>query len=170
MSEVNLKRMKTDERELPLFQAAERMMEAIQQRAYELASGRGFGAGRALDDWLAAERECGWPASELVERDQDYVLSVALPGVEPADIAVTATPRALYIEAHAKSGLREAAVEGKTTVHWSALAAAEFCRRLEFPRDIEVERVTATLRNGLLRITARKAERPAKPVRVPAAA
>lgn len=37
--------------------AAERERERVAQRAYELYLERGGGDGRAMDDWLSAERE-----------------------------------------------------------------------------------------------------------------
>lgn len=170
MSEINVQRLMTEDRTLPAFTEAERMFEQIRRRAYELCAGRGFGAGRALDDWLAAEREFNWPATELVEREQDFVLSAALPGFEPADVSLTATPRTLVIQAKAKSERKSDTGKGDVRVHWSEFRSADVCRGIEFARDIDVAKISATLKNGVLRVVARKAERPAKPVAVPAAA
>jgi HSP20 family molecular chaperone IbpA len=170
MSEINLQRVTGDERTLAVFAEAERTLEQIRARAYELFRGRGYGAGRALDDWLTAERECNWLATELVERDQDFVLSVALPGFEPADVSLTATPRALFIQAKMKSERKDEARKGEAKVHWSEFRTADVCRRVEFGQDIDVGKVTATLKSGLLRVVARKAEKPSKPVAVSAAA
>jgi HSP20 family protein len=170
MSEINLQKVTTDDRTLPAFAEAEQRFEQIRRRAYELFSGRGFGEGRALDDWLAAERACGWPAAELVERDQDFVLSVALPGFEPAEIALTATPRALVVQATTKSERRDDTRKGEARVHWSEFQSTNVCRRIEFARDVDVDKVSATFKNGVLRVVVRKVERPAKPVAVAAAA
>jgi HSP20 family protein len=170
MSEINLQKVTTDDRTLPAFAEAERMFEQIRRRAYELCSLRGFGEGRALDDWLAAEHEFNWPATELIERDQEFVLSVALPGFEPADVALTATPRALIIQARAKSERKDESKRGEARVHWSEFRSADACRRIEFARDIDVDKISATFKNGVLRIVARKLERPSKPLAVAAAA
>ena len=170
MSDINVQRVTSEERALPAFAEAERSFEQIRRRAYELFSGRGFGEGRALDDWLAAEREFNWPATELVERDQDFVLSVMLPGFEPADVELTATSRALIIQAKTRSERRDEAKKGEARVHWSEFQSADICRRIEFAKDIDVDKVTATLKSGVLRVVARKAERPSKPVAVAAAA
>jgi HSP20 family protein len=170
MSEINIQRVTTEDRTLPAFAEAERLFEQIRRRAYELASGRGFGAGRELDDWLAAEREFSWPATELVEREQDFVLSVALPGFEPAEVALTATPRSLIVQARTRSERKDDARKGEARVQWSELRSADVCRCIEFARDIDVDKITATLRNGLLRVVARTQERPSKPVAVAAAA
>lgn len=170
MSEINLQKVATDERTLPAFAEAERMFEQIRRRAYELFSGRGYGAGRALDDWLTAEHEFNWPATELVERDQDFMLSVALPGFEPAEVSVTATPRALVVQAKSRSERKDEARKGEARIHWSEFTSADVCRRIEFAREIDVDKVSATLKNGMLRVVARKLERPSKPVAVAAAA
>lgn len=170
MSEISLQRVTTDDRTLPAFTEAERMFEQIRRRAYERCSGRGFGDGRALDDWLAAEREFNWPATELIERDQDFVLSVMLPGFEPAEVELTAAPRALIIQAKTKSERKDEAKKGEARVHWSEFRGADVCRRIEFAKDIDVDKVSATLKNGVLRIVARKVERSSKPVAVAAAA
>jgi HSP20 family protein len=170
MSEINVQRVTTEDRTLPAFAEAERMFDQIRRRAFELFSGRGFGEGRALDDWLAAEREFNWPATELVERDQDFVLSVMLPGFEPADVALTATSRALVIQAKMKIERKDEAKKGEARVHWSEFRSADACRRIEFAKDIDVDKISATLKNGVLRVVARKAERPSKPVAVAAAA
>lgn len=170
MSEINVQRLTTEDQTLPAFAEAERLFEQIRNRAYQLASGRSFGAGRELDDWLAAEREFSWPATELVEREQDFVLSVALPGFEPAEVALTATPRSLVVQARARSERKEDARKGEARVHWSELRSADVCRRIEFARDLDVHRISATLKNGVLRVVARKQEQPSKPVAVAAAA
>jgi HSP20 family molecular chaperone IbpA len=58
-------------------------------------------------------------------------------------------------------------------VCWSEFRSNEIMRRIELPRAIDVERTTATLRNGLLTVTAPKAKDAAKttkPVAVAVAA
>jgi HSP20 family protein len=170
MSEINLQRAMTDEQALPAFAEAERMFEQVRRRAYQLCSARGFGEGRALDDWLTAEREFNWPATELVEREQDFVLSVALPGFEPGEVALTATPRSLIVQARTKAERKDESTKAEARIHWSELHRADVCRRIEFGRELDLERISATLKNGVLRIVARKAQRPSKPVAVAAAA
>jgi len=90
-------------RTLPVFKEVESLLDRIRNRAFEMFSGRGFGDGHALDDWLAAEREICWPAGELVEQDKEYVLSLTLPGFEPEEISVTTTPREVIVHAKTKT-------------------------------------------------------------------
>ena len=96
----------TDEGKKPnllVFKEMESVFDRIRARAFDLFSRRGFGDGHVLEDWLAAEREICWPAGELVEQDKAVTLSVALPGFEPADISVTATPHQLVVHAKSKT-------------------------------------------------------------------
>ena len=156
---------------LPVFKEMESVLERIRARAFDLFSGRGFGHGHALDDWLAAEREICWPTGELVEQDKAYTLSVALPGFEPSDISVTAAPRELIVHAKSKveSKKEEEAKKGGK-VCWSEFRSNDVYRQLELPKNIDVQSVSASLQNGLLKIVATKAEKPTRVVPITAAA
>ena len=160
------------DRTLPVFAEIEQVMERIRQRAFDLFARRGLESGHDLDDWLIAEREICWPAAEFAEKDSNYVLTVALPGFEPADIAVTATPRELIVKAARESERRQPAKGKAGKVRWSEFRSDNVYRRIELPCAVEVERLSATFENGLLKVVAPKAReaRPAKPVEVPIAA
>ncbi len=157
------------ERTSPVFKEVESLRDRIRTRAFEMSSGRGFGDGHALDDWLAAEREICWPAGELVEHEKEYVLSLTLPGFEPADISVTTTPRELIVHAKTKTERKgEEAKKGATEkVCWSEFRSNDVYRRVELAKDIDVQSVSAALKNGILKIVASKAvAKTQKPVRV----
>jgi HSP20 family molecular chaperone IbpA len=168
MADVNICRVpSTQDRLLPVFAESERLMRQIRRRAFELFAERGFGEGAALSDWLTAERELCWPAAELVEGDKEYVLSVSVPGFEPGEIEVTATPRELIV--HAKSKSERARGQGSVDkVTWSEFRSNDVYRRVELPTDICVDDVKASLKNGLMKVIAPKASVVAKPVAVAA--
>jgi len=171
MSEVNIQRVaKVEDRSLPVFREMEHLFERIRSRAFDLFSGRArHGFGNAMDDWLAAERELCGVAGELVEKDGEFVLNVALAGFAPADVAVTATPRELIVRARATSELKEEPAKPDGTVHWSEFRRNDVYRSIQLPADIDVEKVKATFRNGLLSIVAAKRAMPAQvPVKVEA--
>jgi HSP20 family protein len=171
MAEVNIQKVaKADDRKLPVFEEAERMMNCIRERAFSLFSGHGAGSGDALSDWLTAERDLGGPASELVEQDQSYGLNVALPGFEPKDVTVTATPRELIVSAKTEWTRSDKTKDKDVRVCWSEIRTNNVCRRVELPADIEVAKVSANFENGLLRINAPKAQQPAKVVPITEAA
>lgn len=158
MSSIHIQRVaNVDERSLPVFAEIDELMGRIRERAHECFAARGGIGEQALDDWLTAERELCWPAAELTERDDAYVLNVSVAGFEPDEITVTATPRELIIQAaHTAERAGQTEVEGK--VRWSEFRRSDVCRRVELPLDMQVDTVAATFRNGLLRIVAPKAE------------
>jgi HSP20 family protein len=171
MSDITVQKVpKVEERASPVFKETEEIMARIRRRAFDLSSRRGFGVGRALDDWLAAEREICWPAGELSERDKDFVLSVALAGFKPGDIAVTATPRELIVHARTKTERSEEANKQEGEIRWSEFRSNDVYRRVELPKDIDVDKVSASLTNGLLKIVAAKAGTSIRAVPVAAAA
>ncbi len=163
MTDIKVEKVADDSRTLPVFKELESLADRIRARAFEMFSGRGFGGGHALDDWLAAEREICWPAGELVEQGKQYVLSVALPGFDAADISVTATPREVIVHANSKTERKaeEEARKGES-VCWSQFRSNDVYRRVELAREIDVQSVTASLTNGMLKVLAAKAEAKAK--------
>jgi len=172
MSDIKVEKVADPEKQtLPVFKEMESVLERIRARAFDLFSGRGFGQGHALDDWLAAEREICWPAGELVEEDKTYSLTVALSGFEPADISVTATPHELIVHAKSKteSKKEEEAKKGQK-VCWSEFRSNDVYRQVELPKNIDVQSVSASLNKGLLKIVATKAEKATRVVPITSAA
>jgi len=172
MSDIKVQKVADPEKQtLPVFKEMESVLERVRARAFDLFSGRGFGHGHALEDWLAAEREICWPSGELVEEDKAYTLSVALPGFEPADISVTATPDELIVHAKSKaeSKKEEEAKKGQK-VCWSEFRSNDVYRQVELPMNIDVQSVSASLNKGLLKIVATKAEKPTRVVPITSAA
>lgn len=173
MTEIKVQKV-TDEAKkptLPVFKEMESVFDRIRGRAFDLFSQRGFGEGHALDDWLAAEREICWPTGELVEGDKAFTLNFALPGFEPANISVTATPHQLLVHAKSKteSKKEEEAKKGQK-VCWSEFRSNDVYRQVDLPKDIDSQSVSASLHNGLLKIVAAKADKPARVVPITSAA
>ena len=127
--------------------------EAIRRRAYSLFEGRDGNGGSEVQDWLEAEREMVCvPTSELLESDQDLRAKIAVPGFEPKDIEVSATPDELIVRAEA------------THTHEGEKANVAFCeftgkavfRRFALPARIDIDKVSASLDKGILQIVAPK--------------
>lgn len=148
---------RSEERTLPVFAELERALDRVRQRAFERFEGRGAGEGLALDDWLAAEREMGLPLAELMERDADYVVRIALPGFTAEDVAVTMTPRELVVHAESRRDARRQRETEGCRLCWSEFLHDDVYRQLVFPTEIDVEKVSAVLRQGLLEVVAAKA-------------
>ena len=157
MSRVEVQKVaESDDKTLPVFAEFEKMADRIRLVAYRLFSHRGAADGHALDDWLAAEREVCWPAAELAESDDGYALKVALAGFAPADVAVTATPGEILIQAAHKDERTGGA--GESELKWTEFRSNDVLRRIELQHAIDVAGVAANLRNGMLEITAPKAK------------
>ena len=157
MSNIDVQKVsKSEDRKLPIFEEAERMMQQIRDRAYALSAGRGDGNGSALNDWLSAERELCGSTTELLERDQNYSLNMAMAGFEPKDISVTATPRELIVSAKFQVTHGDSSKDKSDRVCWSEFQTHDVYRRVELPSDIQAAKVSATYENGLLKVVAPK--------------
>jgi HSP20 family protein len=161
MTAVNVqKAAKEADRTLPIFKDIDRLTQRIRERAFAVFAARSFQQDWALNDWLTAERELCWPASELVEREKDYTLNVAMAGFKPQDITVTAAPRELIVHAAVAQTRSHKAKEER--VCWSEFRGNDVYRRIALPADILVDKVSARYEHGLLKITAPKGKWPAK--------
>lgn len=158
MAEPTIEKVRTeDDRSLPIFAEFEKLADQIRMEAFNLFSRRGAGDENALEDWLAAERKLCWPAAELTERDGAFVLNVALAGFEPAELKVTATPRQIMVKAsHQHKAASTEKEESK--VRWTEFRSNDVFRRVELPRAIDVDNVSAKYQNGLLEIVAPQAQ------------
>ena len=169
MSNITIRKVPTTtDRALPVFAEYDEIIDRIRDRAYKLFQDRGLRQGLELEDWLSAEREICCPAAKLVEREADFQLDLALAGFESKDITVTANPHELIIKAAKK--VKQKASSADETVRWSEFRHDDVFRRVEFPVALEVDQITASFRNGLLRIVAPKAAEPVTDVEVSTAA
>ena len=143
------------------------MQDRIMRRAYDLFEKNGRLFGRDLDDWLQAERELFWkPAMELREADGEFVLEVAVPGVDPKDVDIEVTPEDIVL----KADIQHEHEEKKGTVHICEFASGKMYRSIHLPKKINPDKVKAEFKNGLLRLTAEvAAETRAKKIKTEAA-
>ena len=155
MPNVAIQTVNDSQRErLPFFQEFEKRFNEIQHRAFDLFESGGRRFGRDLENWLTAEREIfGSPAAELADKGDSYELQMALPGFEPKEVEVTATPGELIV--HAASSQEKKSE--KKNVLWSEFTSSDVYRRIPAPTPLNTEGATATLEKGVLRITAPKA-------------
>jgi HSP20 family protein len=154
-------------KQLPLFQQIEKQLGEVRRRAFDLFERRGRELGHALEDWLRAEHEVmGWPVAELTEADSKYDLAMTLPGYEPKDVQVTATPSEIIV--HAKVETTKKAEDAKCL--WTEFESNDVYRRIELPEAIDVEKTTASLDRGMLHVTAAKTPKAQiRPIEVKAA-
>ena len=114
---------------------------------------------------LMAWRSDRDPAVDLVDRDDEFVATVDLPGFERGDIDVRVTGRELRVEAE-----REATDDDETERYVRRERRRRSVRRsIRLPDDVDTEGVEARIGNGVLTVTLPKAEpEPAREVEVEA--
>jgi HSP20 family protein len=130
------------------------ILDGISQRAFDLYQQRGAQPGHDLDDWLQAERELLWaPPAELIETETQFKFRLAVPGYDAKDLQVTVFPDAIVVRAEAFKEIRN-----NVTVHIRELSSRTLLRMVSLPSGINVEKVTATLDQGVLRLVALKSD------------
>jgi len=92
------------------------------------------------------------PAADLEETDDAYIIEVELPGVAKSDIDVDVTGRRVRITGERKERERKGVLRRRTRI------TGRFEHEIVLPGDIDVEAVTAKLADGVLTVTAPKAE------------
>ncbi len=134
-------------REVSLFDQIEDTFKALSRRAYEIFESDGRAFGRELEHWLRAERELLHPIPvNVTELEDSFEVQAEVPGFTEKELEINVEPRRLTI-----TGKRETRKEEKKgkTLH------AESCcdrilRRVDLPTEVETEKVTAILKNGML--------------------
>ncbi len=135
-----------------IFNELDRLHQAIRQRAYDLFSRNGgtLGGG-ALTDWLSAERDLvSKPAVEVRQKDGQFEVIAALPGLEAKDLDVQITPQDLLIKAETM----HEHTSNTGTVHRCEFDRGKIFRSIHFPEKVDPNSVRADYRNGMLHLTA----------------
>ena len=114
---------------------------------------------------LMAWRSDRDPAVDLVDRDDEFVATVDLPGFERGDVDVRVTGRELRVEAE-----REATDDDETERYVRRERRRRSVRRsIRLPDDVDTEGVEARIGNGVLTVTLPKVEpEPAREVEIEA--
>lgn len=154
MANIVIQRIKdATDQPIPLFQEIEKRFEDVRQRAFDFFDKRGRELGHELTDWIQAEREVlGWPAAELAEKNGEYKLEVTLAGFGANQVEVTATPTEIAVHAAIKTETKAA----EDHVLWTEFGPNDVYRRFRLPQPIDVDKTSAALDNGLLKIIATK--------------
>lgn len=140
----------------------QQMEDRIMRGAYDIFEKNGRSHGRDLQDWLDAERELVWkPPIDLREEGREIVVTIAVPGVDPKDLDIQATPAHLLIKAPARHEHKEG-----ECVHTCEFLPGNLFRSVTFPKRIDPARIKTSVVNGLLQVRAAVADRvPTGPVK-----
>lgn len=117
---------------------------------------RAFG-GWAPSPWiLEAPRRRGlaaWPATNVYETKETFVVTAEVPGISEADVSVSVEDEVLVLRGERKSKVPEG-----YKVHVRERSPIAFTRKVPLPARVDVEAVTAALKDGVLTITLPKAK------------
>lgn len=98
------------------------------------------------------------PLVDIYENDDEILLHVDMPGVDKKDIAVNIDNGQLAL-----SGLRK--IETTGSAQWEEFGEVEFQRTFSVPQTIDMGKVNAELKDGVLHLHLLKSEA-AKPRRI----
>ncbi len=127
---------------------------ALTRRAYQIFESNGRTFGRDLENWFQAERELLHHVPlNVTESDESFEVKAEVPGFNEKEIELGVEPRRLTITGKRESKKEEK--KGKTLCAESC--SDQILRIMDFPAEIETDKVTATLKNGVLDLTLPKA-------------
>ena len=101
-----------------------------------------------------------WPATNLYDAGENIELQAEVPGLSKEDLTINIQGNYLQIRGEQKSE----APEGYT-VHRQERGTRKFSRSFTLPSEVDVDKVEATLKNGILTLVMPKAEA-AKPKQI----
>ena len=99
------------------------------------------------------DHSVGWPAVDVREDDDNYLVEVELPGLSEKDVEVKVENGVLTI-ASRKDESREEKDEGYI---WKERRHYSFSRSFSLPDNVDGEKITANFKNGLLDVAVPKA-------------
>jgi len=138
------------------------MFDAVSRRAYDIFERNGRMLGREWEDWFQAERELFHPVHvHVAESDNSLEVKAEVPGFSDKELEINVEPRRVII-----TGKRETAKEekkGKTV--YSEACSDHLMRIIHLPAEVEAEKATATLKNGILELSMPKAAK-ARTIRI----
>jgi HSP20 family protein len=145
----------------PIFVEAEKLFEqmkefsqSVARRAYEYFEARGCEFGHDIEDWFRAESELMRRVPvEVREADSQITVRAEVPGFAADEIKVSVEPQRLVISGESE----KTAEEKKEQTLLSEFRSNQFCRELRLPAEVEPDKTTAVLNDGVLELTLAKA-------------
>jgi HSP20 family protein len=130
------------------------LYEQIARRAFSFLERDGRVHGHDIDQWLTAEAEfLNRVPLELAESETELTVRAEAPGFTEKELEVIVEPGRLFI----KSKTEKRSEEKKKKTLYSEIASNEIFRSISLPTDIDPEKVSAVLKNGVLDISMPKA-------------
>jgi HSP20 family protein len=103
-------------------------------------------------DRLTSREGAGWlPPVDVYETGDRYIVSVELPGMDQSDLEIDARDRELWLR-----GRRPAPAMAPNAYHQMERGHGLFERRFLFAEEIDVQGISAQMRDGVLTVTVPK--------------
>jgi HSP20 family protein len=136
-----------------LFEQMKEFSQSVACRAYKYFEARGREFGHDLEDWFRAESELMRRVPvEIKEANSRVTVRAEVPGFAPNEIKISVEPQRLVI-----SGKTEKTTEEKEQTLLSEFRSNQFCRELRLPAEVEPDKTTAALKDGVLELVFAKA-------------
>jgi HSP20 family protein len=121
----------------------------LSRRAYDIFESKGRAFGQELDNWFQAERELLHPLHiHVTESDGTINVKADVPGFSEKELEIGVEPRRVTI-----TGKRETKKEEKKgKAVYSESCSDQILRVVDLPADVETDKVTATVKNGVLEL------------------
>ena len=128
---------------------SEEIYHSIARRAFEIFESSGRVSGRNHEDWLKAEAELLHPVHlDIAESDEAVTVRAEVPGFSAKDVEIRLEPHRLAI-----TGKRETNEERRTEkTLYSERCVDELFRVIDLPAEVNPEKTTATLKDGILQL------------------
>lgn len=154
----------------PVFIENEKMFEHLAEvtketalKAYQFFMHRGGEFGREFDDWFRAESEILMPVTvEITETEKDINIRAAVPGFKSEEIEISVKNNQLILRGETEMTAKR---EDETTI-FSERRGNKFCRQVILSAEVNAEKVTANLKDGVLLLKLPKLA-PLEPMQVP---
>ncbi len=138
-----------------LLDRMNRIREEIARRAFEIFESGGGTIGHDLDNWFKAEAELLHPVHvNITESNEALNIQAEVPGFNANELEVSLEPSRLTISGK-KETTKEDKKKGKTI--YQEQCSSELLRIIDLPVEVNAGKSIATLRNGVLEISAPKA-------------
>jgi HSP20 family protein len=136
-----------------LFEQVKEFSQSIARRAYEYFEARGREFGHDLEDWFRAESELMRRAPvEIKDAGSQITVRAEVPGFTADEIKVSVEPQRLVISGKSEETMEEK----KEQTLISEFRSNQFCREMMLPAEVEPDKTTAVLKNGVLELALAK--------------
>jgi HSP20 family protein len=128
------------------FRELERMRREMDRLWDSLVEGRPGRRVEEIGEWL--------PSLDVSETKNDLLVKAELPGLDPKEIDISVANGILTIKGEKKQEKEEK----EENYHLVERSYGSFVRSVQLPKDVQSDNISASFKNGILKITLPKSE------------